>query len=104
MSTVSRDVTAMRGVEAPPRRNGELVFAAPWEGRAFALAVALQQRLGFPWDEFRRRLVAQIERDPLRPYYESWVAALEELISARISSRSAAPPTEQTPTSSPSRR
>jgi nitrile hydratase accessory protein len=93
MSTVSRDVTAMRGVEAPPRRNGELVFGAPWEGRAFALAVALQQRLGFPWDEFRRLLVAQIERDPQRPYYESWVAALEELISARIS---AAPPNEST--------
>ena len=23
-----------------PRRNGELLFAAPWEGRAFGLAAA----------------------------------------------------------------
>ena len=34
------EVAFMEGVAALPRDNGELVFAAPWEGRAFALAVA----------------------------------------------------------------
>ena len=29
------------GPAAPPRDNGELVFAAPWESRAFGLALAL---------------------------------------------------------------
>ena len=57
----------MRGIEAPPRRNGELVFAAPWEGRVFAMAIALQQRLAFPWNDFRHRLIAEIQRDPPAP-------------------------------------
>jgi nitrile hydratase accessory protein len=84
MTSVSREVTAMRGIDAPPRRNGELVFAAPWEGRAFALAVALHQRVGFPWDDFRSRLIAEIEHDPQRPYYESWLAALETLADRHV--------------------
>jgi nitrile hydratase accessory protein len=79
VTPVSREVTGLRGIEAPPRRNGELVFAAPWQGRVFAMAIALQQRLAVPWDDFRHRLIAEIERDPQRPYYESWLAALEAL-------------------------
>jgi hypothetical protein len=31
----------IEGPAAPPRANGELVFAEPWEGRAFGLAMAL---------------------------------------------------------------
>ena len=31
------------GPAAPPRDNGELVFAAPWESRAFGLALALNE-------------------------------------------------------------
>ena len=65
---------------AVPRDNGELVFAAPWEGRALALAVALTERLGLPWDAFRHQLMAAIADDPDRPYYESWTAALEALV------------------------
>jgi hypothetical protein len=29
------------GPATPPRDNGELVFAAPWESQAFGLALAL---------------------------------------------------------------
>ena len=29
------------GPAAPPRRNGELVFAAPWERRLFGVTMAL---------------------------------------------------------------
>lgn len=78
--TVPLDVSAMTGVAAPPRDNGELVFAAPWEGRVFALAVALVERLDLPWDEFRTRLTDAIADAPERPYYESWSAALERLV------------------------
>jgi nitrile hydratase accessory protein len=74
------DTSALTGVAAPPRDNGELVFAAPWEGRVFALAVALVERLDLPWDEFRTRLVDAITDAPERPYYESWAAALERLV------------------------
>jgi nitrile hydratase accessory protein len=70
----------MAGPEALPRDNGELVFAAPWEGRALAIAVTTVERLGLPWDEFRSRLIAAIAEAPERPYYESWALALERLL------------------------
>jgi nitrile hydratase accessory protein len=83
VSTDRRDDPAfMEGPVALPRDNGEIVFAAPWEARAFALAVGLVQRLDLPWDEFRLRLIDQITRQPTRPYYESWAAALEALVVA----------------------
>ena len=31
------------GHDGPPRANGELVFEAPWESRAFGVAVALHE-------------------------------------------------------------
>ncbi len=74
------EVALMDGPSALPRDNGELVFAAPWEGRAVAIAVASVERLGLPWDEFRLRLIDAIGEAPDRPYYESWAAALEALL------------------------
>ena len=79
-AAIPDDVALMEGVAALPRDNGELVFAAPWEGRAVALAVALVEQLALPWDAFRLRLIAAIAEDPDRPYYESWAAALESLV------------------------
>jgi nitrile hydratase accessory protein len=63
-----------------PRDNGELVFEAPWQARALAIAVALTENLGLPWDTFRQRLMDEIAKDPQRPYYESWGAALESMV------------------------
>jgi nitrile hydratase accessory protein len=68
------------GPAAPPRQNGELVFAAPWEGRAFGMAVAMVERLDLDWRDFQGRLIAAIAAEPDRPYYASWVAALEALL------------------------
>jgi nitrile hydratase accessory protein len=75
-------VTSMQGPAAPPRDNGELRFAEPWEARAFALAVALVDALELPWDAFRLRLIEEVALAPDRPYYESWAAALESLLLA----------------------
>ena len=36
-------IARMAGDVALPRKNGELVFAEPWEGRAFGIAVALKE-------------------------------------------------------------
>ena len=73
------DVALMQ--DAPlPRDNGELVFDAPWQARALAMAVSLTDGLGLPWDEFRHRLMRAIADDPDRPYYESWAVALESLV------------------------
>ena len=37
-------VTLLDGTAALPRKNGELVFQALWEGRVFGIAVALSDQ------------------------------------------------------------
>jgi hypothetical protein len=63
-----------------PRDNGAPVFDAPWQGRALALAVLTVERAGRDWDDFRENLIACIEEDPDRAYWESWVAALDRFV------------------------
>ena len=70
------------GPAAQPRRNGELVFAAPWESRVFGVTMALHEAGRFAWEEFRQRLIAEIAAGE-RPYWASWAAALEELLAAK---------------------
>lgn len=70
------------GPLAPPRSNGELVFAAPWQSRAFGMAVGLAEAGVFTWDAFRKRLVSRIattDRDG-EDYYACWLAALEDVL------------------------
>jgi nitrile hydratase accessory protein len=72
-------------MEGLPRQNGELVFEAPWEARAFGVAVALCREQGLDWQIFRSRLVDEIgawEREPRGEwsYYERWAASLERLV------------------------
>ena len=74
------EVTGMTGAAALPRRNGELVFEAPWQGRAFGMALGVIERLGLPWTEFQRRLIDEIAAHPDAPYWDSWLAALERLV------------------------
>jgi len=78
------------GPAAPPRSNGELVFEAPWEARAFGLTLALVEAGAFEHDEFREQLIAEIGAweaehgtdGPYR-YYERWLAALERVLDAK---------------------
>ena len=79
----------MKGRDALPRRNGELVFHDDWERRVFALAVALCEQGQYPWNDFRAQLIASIAStretvespDPTAPgYYEHWLAALEKTL------------------------
>jgi hypothetical protein len=72
------------GPAAPPRQNGELVFEAPWQGRAFGLCVALLEREGLGWDAFRPFLIAELQADPQRAYYDSFALALERFAQARL--------------------
>ena len=77
-------MTDMRGELALPRSNGELVFAEPWEGRAFGIAVALNEGGTYEWGEFQRRLAEEIAAAPAdeegSAYYERWLASLERLL------------------------
>lgn len=80
----SRLVSNMEGAIAVPRKNGELVFEAPWEGRVFGMAVALYDRRLYGWEEFQRSLIDEIakagnEAEAAR-YYERWLASFERLL------------------------
>jgi nitrile hydratase accessory protein len=77
--TIDRHIADTDGL---PRKNGELVFQAPWQGRAFGLAVVLNEKGTYAWDEFRTGLVDEIAKGEPE-YYESWVNALESLLLAR---------------------
>jgi nitrile hydratase accessory protein len=57
-----------------------VIFRAPWEAQAFALAVTLHERGVFTWPEWSAALAAEIERDPEGEYYAQWLAALERLV------------------------
>jgi nitrile hydratase accessory protein len=80
----------LAGPAAPPRRNGELVFEAPWESRLFGVTLALCRGGRFEWEEFRRALIAAIadwERGGHSPedwsYYRCWAAALERVLAEK---------------------
>ena len=94
-------ISYMTGDEALPRRNGELVFEEPWEGRAFGLAVAMNERGVYDWADFRDRLVEETAADEQQEertgYYQRWLRALERLsldrglvTSAELDARTAA--------------
>jgi len=75
------------GPAAPPRSNGELVFAEPWESRAFGMAVSLSEAGAFTWPEFQAALIARIAawetasvQDKPWNYYQLWLAALEDVL------------------------
>jgi nitrile hydratase accessory protein len=75
------------GPAAPPRRNGELVFEAPWESRIFGATLALVERGALDWETFRARLIAAIAVHDAQhpgeptPYWSCWLSALESLLS-----------------------
>jgi nitrile hydratase accessory protein len=82
--SVERVVAAMQGAEGMPRKNGELVFEEPWQGRVFGMAVALHEQGVYEWEEFRQALIADIAAAEARGgpfvYYEIWLATFEELL------------------------
>lgn len=79
---VDARIANLAGPAALPRKNGELIFAAPWEGRSFGMAVALTENGLYPWDDFRRRLIAAVAEGG-SDYYVNWLAALQSLLVAR---------------------
>lgn len=73
---------------APPGDADGPVFAEPWQARAFALVVALVGDGRVDWEDFRRRLIAEIGAataagDDATGYYEHWLRACERLLAAR---------------------
>jgi nitrile hydratase accessory protein len=77
----------MDGQIAVPRHNGELLFAAPWEARAFGIAVTLHDGGLYAWRDFSQGLAAEIaaaeRQGTSAPYYERWLTTLEKLAMAK---------------------
>ena len=66
------------------------MFAEPWQAQAFALAVTLSEQGHFTWNEWAAALAAELqaaasrgEPDDGSRYYEHWLAALENLVTAK---------------------
>lgn len=75
------------------RLDPDHVFSAPWEARAFAIALKLSESGLFSWDEFRERLIAEVgASDRIRArdgtsdngvYYERFLRALERIVAEK---------------------
>lgn len=91
MTTTPFAIPDLDGDLAYPRRNGEPIFDAPWQSRAFGMVVSMNKAGIFEWDEFKDRLIQRIARhsgpdaataDAAR-YYECWTAAFFDLLVAK---------------------
>ena len=77
----------------PPMANGEVIFEAPWQGRIFAMAVALNDEGVFDWSEFQQSLIDTIAESNHRlamdshevpfEYYHHFQTALERLLDTK---------------------
>ncbi|MEM7126674.1 MAG: nitrile hydratase accessory protein [Chloroflexota bacterium] len=87
---IDQQIASMDDSIALPRKNGELIFEAPWEARAFGLAVALNEQGTYPWRDFSEALAREISEaelstgspDESSTYYKRWLATLEEVVLA----------------------
>lgn len=111
---MTREPTESDDDASPERESTSLAeldadrdFAAPWQARAFGLAVAVADAADVDWSRFQSRLAAEIERDAdgfdgasedgdlgdtadaddvghpaahEADYYREWLAALERLL------------------------
>ena len=76
----------LKSVASIPRDIDGPVFPAPWAARAFALAVALNDRGIFAWSEWSATLGPKVAMetaaDPsdAEAYWRAWLAALEDIL------------------------
>lgn len=78
----------------PPLENGEIVFAEPWQGRVFGVAVRLAEEGVVEWADFQQMLISVIgewdadhpnglEDESEYPYFEMFAEALSRLLIER---------------------
>ena len=70
-------------LKIPLGRDGDPVFAEPWEARVFALVVSAHQQGRFEWQQFQQLLIKEISHSEQhgepRAYYLNWALAAEKL-------------------------
>lgn len=76
--------------EKQPTDNGEPIFDAPWQAKAFAMTVKLNESGVFTWAEWADRLSTHIadfethsEISNSEDYYTLWQSALESLVAEK---------------------
>lgn len=78
---------ALAGISSIPREDDEPVFAEPWEARAFAMAVSLNEAGLFTWPEWAEKfgaaLKANSEAGGCLSYYEVWLEILEAFMAEK---------------------
>jgi nitrile hydratase accessory protein len=85
--------TARGATESVPgiRRDADgPVFREPWEAQAFAMALALHERVLFTWPEWAATLGEEIARaqaagdpDTGETFYRHWLNALERIVAEK---------------------
>lgn len=83
-------IPEMDGALSYPRRNGEPVFDAPWQSRAFGMVVGLHTAGLYPWDDFKELLIQEVAASSgvagpagSADYYVQWVDAFSRLLVAK---------------------
>lgn len=81
---------ALTQMAVAAKLNPAQVFSAPWEVRAFAIAIKLAEAGLFNWDEFRQRLIEEVGRSDASQsahsaesadhYYEHFLRALQRVV------------------------
>jgi nitrile hydratase accessory protein len=84
---------ALGDIASIPRDSDGPVFPTPWAARAYALAVALNERGIFTWGEWSETLGPKVAiatngrtGDP-EAYWEAWLAALEDILGRKLVAR-----------------
>ena len=84
---------ALAELVAAAKLNPDRAFSAPWEARAFAIAVYLSGAGAFEWKEFAQKLIDEVahsDREQAQSgahaedhYYEHFLRALERVLSEK---------------------
>jgi nitrile hydratase accessory protein len=80
MGPGNRPAVPLDGPLALPRRNGEIIFDAPWQSRVFGMAAVLESDGRWTWGEFAEHFHLPDEPESSEEYYERWLASLESLL------------------------
>jgi nitrile hydratase accessory protein len=81
---------ATQSVQSITRNEEGPVFREPWQAEAFALALSLNERGVFTWNEWAATLGEEIKKaqaagdpDTGETYYHHWLATLERIVAAK---------------------
>jgi nitrile hydratase accessory protein len=99
MDTALPGLAGLPGLPGLPRGADLPVFNDPWEARAFAMVLALQERGFFTWTQWADALSRQIalaqaagDADLGDTYYQHWLLALESLVRNILPLKASEPP------------